>query len=171
MSNSDHPIPGLAEALRHSEAEGRRIAATYLEHERRVATLLRDITGADPLVDGRLDWAVLWDFLMQRYHWAPEQVCNLTPRQLEGLLIAARRADTGKTAHGKPADLGDGRAAAQRWLRPMSLADLANRLGNITTDKARTILKEYGLKNAGNRQTWTVRLDTMPANLRARLEA
>lgn len=51
------------------------------------------------------------------------------------------------------------------WLRPMSLADMSNRLGNCGRRKVRTMLEPYGLKQAGNRQSWTCRLDDMPPNM------
>ncbi|HOA75965.1 MAG TPA: hypothetical protein PL151_19535 [Phycisphaerae bacterium] len=58
------------------------------------------------------------------------------------------------------------RQTAGDWLTPpISLADMANRLGNIGRRKARSTLKQYGLKPAGNRQLWTVRLDEMPAEM------
>jgi hypothetical protein len=60
--------------------------------------------------------------------------------------------------------------AKEQWLIPTTLADLANRLGNIGTKKARTILKPYGLKACGNRQSFSVRLDGMPTNIRTKLE-
>jgi hypothetical protein len=56
------------------------------------------------------------------------------------------------------------------WLLPMSLQDIANRLGNVGLSKAKSMLMPYDLKNAGNRQLWTCRLDTMPKNMRERLE-
>mgnify|MGYP000857586188 CR=1 FL=1 len=56
------------------------------------------------------------------------------------------------------------------WLPATSMADLANRLGNVGIKKARTTLKQYGLKQAGNRQAWTVCLDGMPKNIREQLE-
>lgn len=58
------------------------------------------------------------------------------------------------------------------WLIPTSLAKIANRLGNVASKKAKSILKPYGLRRHGaNRQLWTVRLDRMSPNMRARLEA
>jgi hypothetical protein len=69
-----------------------------------------------------------------------------------------------------PSRAGD-RAAQPDWLTPpLSLADLANRLGNIGTKKTKTVLKLYQLKNAGNRQLWTVCFDSMPPNMRAKIE-
>lgn len=62
-------------------------------------------------------------------------------------------------------------AEREEWSVPMPLTELANRLNNISPRKARTILKPYGLKPAGNRQSWTVRLDTMPGNIRHQIEA
>lgn len=60
--------------------------------------------------------------------------------------------------------------AGEEWLVPgRPLADLANRLGNIGPKKARTALLPYGLRNAGNRQLWTCRLDSMPASMREKL--
>lgn len=55
------------------------------------------------------------------------------------------------------------------WHPGFSLADAANRLGNVGRGKAKTILTPYGLRQSGNRQTWTVRLDAMPKNLRDKL--
>lgn len=64
----------------------------------------------------------------------------------------------------KATGLGEG-----EWLMPpRSLTDIANRMKNIPTRKARTILKQYGLRNfpPDNRQSWTVRIDLMPTELR-----
>jgi len=61
-------------------------------------------------------------------------------------------------------------ASREEWLHPTSLVDMANRLGNVGVRKIRTMLKPYELKSAGNRQTWTVRIDTMPKNMREALE-
>ncbi len=58
----------------------------------------------------------------------------------------------------------------ERWLIPTTLTDMANRLGNVSSMKVKTILHYYGLKHAGNRQAWTVRLDKMPSNFREKLE-
>lgn len=64
-----------------------------------------------------------------------------------------------------------GAAPAGEWLSPpVPLAVLANRLGNITTKNARSILKPHGLKNAGNRQLWKVRLDGMDDRMRRQVE-
>jgi len=60
--------------------------------------------------------------------------------------------------------------SAGDWLMATTLADMANRLGNVGIKKARTMLKGYDLKQAGNRQSFTCRLDTMPPNMRAKLE-
>lgn len=57
------------------------------------------------------------------------------------------------------------------WLIPTTLADMANRLGNVGTKKLRTMLLPYQLRQHGeNRQLWTVRLDDMPTNIREKLE-
>jgi hypothetical protein len=56
-----------------------------------------------------------------------------------------------------------------QWLIPTSLADLANRLANMSVRKVKSYLKQYGLKEAGNRQLWTVRLDLLPSNVREQL--
>jgi hypothetical protein len=56
------------------------------------------------------------------------------------------------------------------WSHPMTLKELATKLGNLTIDKARPTLKRYGLRKAGGRQSWEVRLDTMPRNVRAKFE-
>jgi len=69
-----------------------------------------------------------------------------------------------------PAEAATDSPTTGEWLTPVSLIDIANRLGNIGLQKARTMLKRYGLKPAGNRQLWTVRLDTMPTNIRSKLE-
>lgn len=55
------------------------------------------------------------------------------------------------------------------WLIETSLADIANRLGNIDPRSAKKMLMVYGLKRGGNRQRWTVRLDGMPKNFRDKL--
>lgn len=88
------------------------------------------------------------------------------------LLLERWRAAVGA---GAPAD--DERPGAKTpaavdgdWLTPMPLVELANRLGNIGTRKARSILKPHGLKNAGNRQLWTVRLDGMTAEMVRKLK-
>lgn len=54
---------------------------------------------------------------------------------------------------------------------PQSLTVLAERVG-LNPDKARTLLKPYDLRNypPDNRQSWTVRLDTMPPTLRGELD-
>lgn len=62
------------------------------------------------------------------------------------------------------------KALPENWLVPTSLADLANRLNNTTTDNAKAILRPYGLKMVGNRQKWTVRLDGMPSNIRTMID-
>lgn len=68
--------------------------------------------------------------------------------------------------------LPDSSGSDEVWLfPPLPLADIANRLGNITTRKAKGLLTLYGLKNNGNRQLWTVRLDQMPPDIRERLTA
>lgn len=59
------------------------------------------------------------------------------------------------------------------WLiPPQSLASLANRLGNITPEKAKMLLIQYGLRNYPpyNRQSWTVNLGGMPATMRQQLD-
>jgi hypothetical protein len=60
--------------------------------------------------------------------------------------------------------------AAEEWLIPRTLTNIANRLGNITPKKAKILLKPYELKTTENRQLWTVRLDKMPLNIRRQLE-
>jgi hypothetical protein len=60
--------------------------------------------------------------------------------------------------------------SSEHWLPATSLADLANRLGNVGIKKVKTMMKPYQLRMVGNRQSWTVRLDDMPANIRAKLE-
>jgi hypothetical protein len=51
------------------------------------------------------------------------------------------------------------------WSLPASLTDFANRLGNMTTDKARTFLERTGLRKV-SRQQWQVRLDTLDTRTR-----
>jgi hypothetical protein len=54
---------------------------------------------------------------------------------------------------------------------PMSLTDFAVRLNNVTIRKVKIILKQFDLRQFGdNRQLFTVRLDTMPANMREAIE-
>jgi hypothetical protein len=54
---------------------------------------------------------------------------------------------------------------------PMSIVDLATRLG-FPDRKAKTILKSYDLqKFDGNRQLWTVSFDGMPPNHRRQIES
>ena len=43
-------------------------------------------------------------------------------------------------------------------------------IGQYHPEKAHSILKPYGLKNAGNRQLWTVCLAEMPANMVKKLK-
>lgn len=58
------------------------------------------------------------------------------------------------------------------WLTPpMTLTNMANRLGNCDPRKVKSILRPYGLRTAGNRQLWTVRLDIMPPNQAKKLTA
>lgn len=59
------------------------------------------------------------------------------------------------------------------WLMPpLSLADLANRLDNITAEKAKQMLQPFGLKHfpPNNRQSWTVDLAKMPGGMRQKLK-
>jgi hypothetical protein len=56
------------------------------------------------------------------------------------------------------------------WLAPpTSLRQMAERL-DTTPKHVKTILKPYGLKQAGSRQSWTVCLTNLPANYRRKLE-
>ena len=60
----------------------------------------------------------------------------------------------------EPACLGPG-----DWLiPPLPLAQLGNRLGNITGAKAKAVLAPFGLREwpPGNRQSFTIRLDLLP---------
>lgn len=61
---------------------------------------------------------------------------------------------------------------AGEWLMPpMSLAEMANRVGNSDTRKIKALLTPHGLQKypASNRQSWTVRIDLMPQTLRDHL--
>jgi hypothetical protein len=72
---------------------------------------------------------------------------------------------------GNEAGGGDGAPRAhEEWSIPMPLADLANRLDNMEYRKAKAFLMQYKLRGAGNRQSWQIRLDLMPPNLRQKIE-
>jgi hypothetical protein len=66
----------------------------------------------------------------------------------------------------RPADLPPG-----NWLMP--LLSFGKRIGGFNKKKTHALLDKYGLRNypAGNRQSWTVCLDSpMPPSLRQQLE-
>jgi hypothetical protein len=55
------------------------------------------------------------------------------------------------------------------WSLPMSMAEIANRLGNMTPDAARRLLARTGIVRI-SRKKWRVRLDTLDRTLRHRVE-
>lgn len=55
------------------------------------------------------------------------------------------------------------------WSLPMSMAEIANRLGNMCPDAARRLLVASGLIRI-SRKRWRVRLDTLDLTLRHRIE-
>ena len=58
------------------------------------------------------------------------------------------------------------------WSIPMPLSKLALALDNITTEQAKSILARYGLERFNkSRQWWRVRLDSMDANMRKKIES
>lgn len=58
------------------------------------------------------------------------------------------------------------------WLMPpMSLRDIGVRLGNLSDDKVKTLLRSFGLRLFQNRQSWTFRFDMMPRSLRDHIES
>ena len=132
------------------ERWGKELARSH-ERERadlqRMADRYRVATGAEmPDLGDRQSWAVR--------AMASGYVGDLVPEKVWAWEVA--RAERNETAD---------------WSQPMSLADLANRLDNITPKKAKTLLKPYGLRHEppGNRQSWTVRLDMMPGDMREKL--
>jgi len=51
----------------------------------------------------------------------------------------------------------------------MSLKELGG-LVKLTTHKFKVFAKQFGLRQAGNRQTWQIRLDGMDASTRKKFE-
>ena len=57
----------------------------------------------------------------------------------------------------------------QEWSKPMSKSDMMTRLGIDSYKKFNSWSKQYGIKEAGNRQTFTIRLDNMDKQNRSKL--
>ncbi len=64
----------------------------------------------------------------------------------------------------------DERAPEGVWSTPMSKTEMATRLGNLSPDKFKTFAEFHGIRQAGNRQLWHIRLDKMDMATRHRIE-
>jgi hypothetical protein len=58
----------------------------------------------------------------------------------------------------------------ERWSKPMSKCEMMGLIGLDGYRKFNSWAKQFGLKSAGNRQLWTIRVDIMDVNTRKRFE-
>ncbi|MHC4541135.1 MAG: hypothetical protein ACYS74_15355 [Planctomycetota bacterium] len=69
-----------------------------------------------------------------------------------------------------PGKAGQGRGKAGEWSTPMSKAEMMARLDIDSYKTFNAFAKKHGIDEAGNRQTFTIRLDGMDARTRSKLE-
>jgi hypothetical protein len=131
------------------------------EHERRIRELIEPVMDAacHPFVD--CPYVKLRRFLewLDSPFWpvAFDVFCREAGDQLDRI---GRRL---RSISGEFSTSADARST------PMSLSEMATRLHTPSTRKLKTMLDRHGLKNDGNRQLWSVRLDGLPANWRKAL--
>jgi hypothetical protein len=89
----------------------------------------------------------------------------LASKQLsvEGHHLSSQKEQVSKEPSGLPPE--------GEWSCPMSLADMAVRLNNMTQYSFKKFAQGHGLRMAGSRQKWQIRLDRMDKATRQKLEA
>jgi hypothetical protein len=136
----------------------------YCPHEEaRVA--MKYLATTFPTVDRLEDFVAECNKL--RNAWLLDKSDRMKEGLIESLVILHREITTFVDACNIKL-AGDKTAIAGQWSKPHSLRQYSTMLKLDSVDKAKTALKDHGLKPV-NRQAWIVRLDTLPANWRKAL--
>jgi len=62
------------------------------------------------------------------------------------------------------------RSLEGEWSNPMTKSTMMSKVNTYGYKKFNTFAKQYGLRQAGNRQLWQIRLDGMDRNTRQKFE-
>jgi hypothetical protein len=82
--------------------------------------------------------------------------------------IGGKKAPGGKAGDGKNQQ--HKKTLEGEWSNPMTKSAMMSRVGIDGYKKFNTFAKQYGLRKAGNRQLWQIRLDNMDENTRKKFE-
>jgi hypothetical protein len=107
-------------------------------------------------------------FLIEYYHSTRDELNNLTWYVILNILNGVRALRRMKER--RPDLAGEPKKDGGVWSKPMSKSLMRSTLGIENEHKFNAYAKSVGIKPAGNRQTWQLRLDTLSPKDRSKME-